>query len=271
MVSSSGSLNYAVSTIGNIYKQSGAALSNSLIRISSGKRYLQPKDGVGEYFAIDTLSRDRRVYEILSRDLQSGLSMVTAAEDLGMKLVDDFGQLKRLASDYWAAPAGSDDRTYIDNQFNSIVAGMQIKIDSTFYGNKQLMQAGTLTSMMLNPHDLAQTFDIDFAAGDIADTTGLAADAGVDYNATLAVIDTEYNKTMSYLSKTSGYINSLESQIGVTETIISNSGLAEENMNDVNDAQQIKDLITYQIRQQASMSMMSQANMMRGAILKLFE
>ena len=263
------SLSFSSAQIANIYKTSQSALSDSLIKLSSGKNYLQPKDGVAEYFIIDSLNRDRRGYEDVRRNLAQSVSMVSTAEDLGMQLVESFKQLKILTSDWWEAEAGSSDRDHIENEFNAVVSSMQTMMDSAVFNGKDLMQAGTLTSIILNPNDISQTFDITFANGDIVDTTGLAVGAGADYQATIDVIDAESNKALSYLSKTSGYLNSLYAQMNVTDSMIENQSAVESSINDINDAAEIKEMITQEIRQQASVAMMAQASMIQMSVLKL--
>lgn len=265
------SIGLATSRIASVYQMSQSAMADSLAKLSSGKNFLQPKDGVGEFFVIDRLSRDRRIYEILRRDLEHGAVLVSAAEDVSMQLVEGFRELKRITSNYWEATPGSTERTLIENEFNATLAGMQSVVDSAVFNGKNLVQAGTLTSMMVNPNDITQTLDVTYAAGDIVDLAGLTVDGGVDYQATVALIDTENGKALSYLSKTSGYIQSISSQISITNIIIENSSEIESVINDVDDAKEMKELITQQIRQQASLSMMAQANMMRFSLLRLFE
>jgi flagellin len=268
MVSSIGS---ASSLIGNYYNLSQNKLADTLTKLSSGKNYSRPKDGVAEYFAVDTLKRNRRGYEIVRRDLERGLAIVNMAEGFAMELVEGFKQLKVLTEEYWGEPVGSDTRTAIESEFNAIVTGMQTTIDNAAFDGYNLFQAGTLTSIMLDPNDISKTFDITYAAGDIVNTGGLAVDAGVDYDATIAIIDAEYNKSMTYLAKTSGYIHSFHAQISVTDSIIENTSVSEASINDVDEAKAIKDMITQEIRQQASVSMMAHASMMRMNMLKLID
>jgi len=265
------SLSFTTAQIANVYSTSRTAYSKSLIKLSAGKNYLQPKDGVAEFFLVDKLSRDRRGYEDVRRSLSQGIAMVSAAEELGMQLVESSKQLKMLTSDWWEAEAGSSERDYIENEFNAVVSSMQTMIDSAVFNGKELMQAGTLMSIILNPNDISQTMDITYAAGDIAAPAGLAVDGGADYQATINLIDAEANKSLSFLSKTSGYMSSLYAQMNITDSMIENHGAVESSINDINDATEIKEMITQQIRQQTSIAMLSQANMLQASMLKLID
>ena len=265
------SIGFNTTQLGNIYNVSKAAMASPLVRLSSGKNFNTPKDGVGEFFAIDRLNRDRRGYEIIRRNIEKGIAIANTAEGIAMELTENFKQLKNLTLEYWDSPVGSFDRTMIENEFDGIVSGMQTIIDNAVFEGRDLMAAGTVTSIMLNPNNISQTFDITYANGDLVDTTALTIDGGVDYAASIAVIDTEYNKNMNYLSKTSGYIYSLNAQVSVTTSMIENSSASEAAINEVDEAKEMKELVTQEIRQQAAISMISQANMMRMSLLKLFD
>lgn len=266
-----GSLELAISRIGDYYKLSRNAYANSLINISSGIKYHEPKDGVAEYMRIQRLQQDQRGYRVVQRNLSTGLYMMNVAEHIGTQIVEDMKQLKHITLEYWDADPGSMERNYLEIEFNGIVTDIENLQDNAVFQGLDLMQNGTVTSIMLNPNDISQTLDIAYNNNDIVDTTVLAVDAGVDYDATIAIIDTEFNKSMSYLSKTSGYIYSVNSQMAVTDSIIENNSAFESALNDIDDADEIKNLISHEIRQQASLSMMVHANMIRMGVLKLIE
>ena len=264
-------IGFTSTDLGAIYSQSKTAMARPLIRLSSGKNYNKPKDGVGEYFLVDRMNRDRRGYETVRRNLEKGVAIVNAAEGIALELTEGFKQLKNLTLEYWDSPAGSLDRTLIESEFNAVVFGMQTIIDNAEFEGRDLMAAGTVTSIMLNPNDISQTLDITYANGDLVDTSTLAVDAGADYAATIAIIDTELNKNMNYLSKTSGYIYSVNAQISVTNSMIESSSAGEAAINNVDEAKEMKELVAQEIRQQAAVSMISQANMMRMSMLKLID
>ena len=104
------SLDLTSSRIANFYNISQGTLASSLVKLSSGKNYNSPKDGVAEYFKIDRLNRNRRGYEDVRRNLERGIAIVNTAERFAMELVEGFKQLKMLTYDYWNEPVGSDQR-----------------------------------------------------------------------------------------------------------------------------------------------------------------
>lgn len=265
------SIGFNTTHLGTFYNQSKAAMASPLIRLSSGKNYNKPKDGVGEFFLVDRLNRDRRGYEIIRRGLEKGVALVNTAEGIAMELSENFKQLKNLTLEYWNSPAGSVDRTVIESEFNGIVSSMQTIINNAEFEGRDLMAVGTVTSIMLDPNDVSQTFDVTYAAGDLIDTGALSIDGGADYAASVALIDTELNKNMSYLSKTSGYIYSLNAQVSVTDSMIDYHSESATAINEVDEAKEMKELVTQEIRQQASVAMIAQANMMRFSMLKLVD
>lgn len=259
------------SRIGNYYNQSKTSISKSLELLSSGIKYRTPSDGVGEFMTVERLKQDDRGYTQIQRGLKRTQAIVNTAEQVGEQIVNEFARLKELTYDYWSAPAGSDDRTRIETEFNTSAANITTLMDSAYAGGKDLIQNGTVTSALLNPNDLSQTMDIAYTAGDIADASVLTVNGGADYDASIAAINVESQKAMSYLAKTSGYSHSLASQIKVTDSIMENSAAMVSTLNNIDDAEEMSNYVTQDIRSQASISMLSQANMLRSSVLRLFD
>jgi len=262
-------LNFASLKIGNVYNSSRSSISKSLQTLASGIKYRTPSDGVAEYMAVDRLKQDNRGYTNIKRGLNRSMAIMNTAEEFGTIVVNEISSLKKLTTDYWNADAGSAEQQAIKNEFNTIAQNTDDIMSSAYSSGRDLIQNGTVMSVMLNPNDITQTMDVKFTAGDIADTTILAIDGGADLQSSLALIDTELNKAMSYLSKTSGYIHSLSSQINVVESILENNTAMTSTLNNIDDAEEMSKYVTSDIRNQASVSMLSQANMMRGGLLKL--
>ena len=255
--------------IGNYYNSSKTALSNSLEKLSSGIKYRAPKDGVAEYMSLDKMKGDHRGYTHIQRGLKQTMAIMGTAEEVGTLVQSDIAELKQLTEDYWNAEPGSTDQTNINGKFTALASSITTLMDSAFANGKDLIQAGTLTSVMLNPNKIDQTLDITYDAGDIADTSGLTVNGGADLDSSMALIDAEFDKSTSYLSKTTGYIHSLDSQLRVTDAIMENNEAMRSTLNTIDDAAEMSKYVTNDIRQQASLSMLSQANMIRGGVLKL--
>lgn len=264
------SLVLTTSRIGNYYNQSKTSISKSLELLSSGIKYRTPSDGVGEFMTVERLKQDDRGYKHIQRGLKRTQAIVNTAEQIGEHIVNEFSRLKELTYDYWSAPAGSDERTRIETEFNTTAANIQDMMDSAYAGGKDLIQNGTVTSVMLNPNDITQTMDISYNANDIADASGLTVNGGADYQASLDLINTESQKAMSYLAKTNGYVHSLASQVKITDSIMENNAAMTSTLNSIDDAEEMSNYVTHDIRSQASISMLSQANMLRSSVLKLF-
>ncbi len=265
------SLVLTTSRIGNYYNQSKTSISKSLELLSSGIKYRTPSDGVGEFMTVERLKQDDRGYKQIQRGLRRTQAIVNTAEQIGEQVVNEFSRLKELTYDYWTAPAGSDERSRIETEFNTTASNIGDLMDSAYAGGKDLIQNGTVTSVMLNPNDLSQTLDIAYDANDVADATSLTVNGGADYDASMALISGESQKALSYLAKTSGYVHSLSSQIKITDSIIENNAAMTSTLNSIDDAQEMSNYVTQDIRSQASISMLSQANMLRSSVLRLFE
>lgn len=268
-----GPLELTASRIGVTFNLSSIALSQSLQRISSGKKYLQPRDGIGEFMSVQRIQRDRRGYQIIRDGLANGRSVMGVAEAAGTEIVDTIKRMKELVADYWDSSATATGQAAARGEFDQLAANINRINSTTTIDGRALFQAGTLMSMMVDPNDPTQTLDITFAAGDLVDATpgAMTIDDGVSESSTMAAIDAELDSAMTYIAKVSGYMQSIDSQIAIGDSVIENGSAYESTLNGVDDARELSNVVTHEIRQRASLSMLSQGNMIRMGILRLFE
>jgi flagellin len=266
-----GSLDLTANRIASSYSVSQRALATSLQRISSGKNFSEPKDGVPEFMRVQSLRQERRGYAVVQDDLTRGKHMLRTAEEVGQHVVDKVKRLKELTDEYWQSASDPTAQAVLESEFDGVVVAIQDVIDNAFFNGKDLMQEGTVTTVMMDPDDPTQTIDISYTANDIIDTANLAIDSGADHDATMADVDAEFGKAMSYLAKTSGYLHSVESHSSLIDSAIRNGEAYESSLSKVDDASELSRVVEHEVRQQASLSMLSQANMYRMGVLKLIE
>ena len=89
-------INLTTFRIADFYNANQNSLAISLQRLSTGKKYLQPKDGISEFMRVQKLQQDRRGYEVIKKDLQRGYAIVTVAEKAGDQIVETVKEMKEL-------------------------------------------------------------------------------------------------------------------------------------------------------------------------------
>ncbi len=261
--------------VATFYNATKNAMATSLSRISSGKNYSRPQDDVSYFMRLQNVRQNRRGYERIEKELDNVAAMMDMAERSGTQIIENLNEMKRLSLEYW----GSDDPTAkeaVKNKFDALKDTIADIVNSTnYFDGKKLMQDGDVTSVILSPSDISNKLTISFDAGDVVDATQLdvtGVSLGSADEATVnAAMEAEYDKAMSYITKVSSYIHRIEAQTAVAQSVIDNSAAYESTINDVDDAKELSKVTEYDIRQQAALSMLAQANNSKFGILKLLQ
>ena len=92
-------------------------------------------------------------------------------------------------------------------------------------------------------------------------------------NATLSTadLDNSIDKVNGFMAETSGLLLAVEAQINVTDTIVSNHEAAQSNIMEVDIAEELAEYTALDIKKQAGVAVIAQANISQRSMLTLFE
>jgi len=116
----------------------------------------------------------------------------------------------------------------------------------------------------VNP-DTTTKLTVAFAAGDIVDT------ANFDITDTTGKLDTEIGKATSYTVKAESYLSQIDRQIKLNENLITNKESTYEALTSIDEVKSLAKVTDLQVRQQATIAMIAQANNMAGGVSRLFQ
>ncbi|MBD3317707.1 MAG: hypothetical protein GF344_18120 [Chitinivibrionales bacterium] len=269
-----GTVDFSQNRIANFYSSTRQALESSLQRIASGKKFRAPEDGVPEFMKVQKLRQDRRGYSLIQRDFGRARSVLAVAEKAGTHVVDNVERMKELVKRYWSEedPVVKEG---IKAEYDSLKTDIDRIIENTTYDGDQLIQnSSTVATLYLDPNDISKKLEIGFTNVDIVDTTNLEIDGDAGNQTeerALELIDEQYGNALSYLGEVTGQIRSVDAHASITESVIENGNAYESTINEVNDAEELNRVVTNEIRQQASLAMLSQASMYRMGVLSLLK
>ncbi len=259
------------SRIANFYKINGAELAKNLVHLAAQKRFAKPGENISDYLRSEKIQRENSDYTGVKNELQVALAMMNVAERTAMSIKDDLIRMGDLVDRYYDADTTADEQAAIEDEFNLLKTGITDFIGNTYYDNKLLIQDTSLTqplrSILLDPYDTSQTFDIDYDSGDVPDVAALDVTAG--QAAAGAAVQAELDKAYSYLAKTSGYIFGLNSQYNMAINKVLNNKAADSAISDVDGAKELLEVTKRSLRQQSSVAMLSQLNISRQSVLSL--
>ncbi|KMQ50316.1 Flagellin protein FlaA [Chitinispirillum alkaliphilum] len=264
------SLSLAVSRIGSHYNTSRKGLSVSLERLSTGRRFEQPRDGIGDFIRIQRIRQDRRDYDEISKNLSRATAILNVAESAGMEVVNNFQRLKEITELYHMRSTTDENRSLYELEFDTLLVNMNTIKNTISFDGKQLIQhTDTVARINLDPHNPDSVLEIRFDESQMFDTSGLSINSGGSKETAMQAIEEQMGKAMLYLGQTSGFMRSVNTQTELIGSVVENGHAYESTLGSINEVEELSKMVTHDMRQQASISMLMHANVARQAILKL--
>jgi flagellin len=254
--------------LGKIYRENNQAIANSLARIASGKRIQNASDDFVGFLRSAELQTDIAGYRIVKQDLTEAKGLADYAVEVGTNIAEDLARMKELALLYETEVGGGNDPDVLaayESEFNALKTTISNTIDDAYYDGIQVVDdSAALKEIALDPSGTGGTFTIQFAEADIVDVSLLVITEPGD-------VQTEIGSAASYLFKSEGFREDLEMHVDLTDTIINSKEATNSLITDIDDIKELAELTDVQIRQQATVAMIAQANNIRAAIARLYQ
>ena len=258
--------------LASIYRTTNSTLADTLGRIASGKRVAKPSDDFVGYAKAQALQTSIDNYRTVKEGLTELKGVSDMAVELGNGISEDLTRMKELATLYSASTDDSDKAAY-NAEFKALASSIADTISNSKHGNVAVVSAATIDSVEINPDNTNDKISITYAATDIT-AIATAAEAtnwflgGGGKSATN--VQTEIDKAVSYLVKSEGFSTRIDRQISITDTITNSKNAAKSIITDIDEVEEITKATDLQIRQQAAIAMIAQANVGREGILQLY-
>lgn len=250
------------SLLSNIYSTNGASLADSLSRIASGKRVQTPGDDFAAWIRASGQNTDIVSYQSIKQDLQEAKALTDYSRGVGNDIVEDLTRMKELA-DLYGQTSDTDKQAAYQAEYDTIVARITDLKANAYYDTTQVYQAGALTSVNINAEG-AQNVAVT--------TTSIGDETAVNNIANVAVSDiqNEINNANTYVAEIESFSTTLDRHLKLTDTIISSKQATVSALVDVDEVQELSTVTNLQVRQQASVAMMAQANVSQASLARLF-
>jgi flagellin len=244
------------SLLSNIYSANSDALSSSLTKLASGKRVQSAGDDFAAYVRASGLNTDIATYKNTRQDLQNAKGAADYSVGVGNAVLEDLSRLKELQDLYTAAGGDADKEAAYGAEYDAIVnritetTANSAYDGATVYGTTSVITAGT----------------IDVTATAAADSANLTAGgvAGTDD------IDAELTAAQTYVADMSSFQTAIGREMKLNDTIIAGKQATVSALINVDEVEEMATVTNLQVRQQATVSMMSQANVSNAALARLF-
>jgi flagellin len=255
------------SRLSNIYSSNNKQLSESLTRLATGKRINNASDDFSGYVKAANLSVDINSATKTKQGMQSLKGGYDFAIDAAQNVLDDVTKLKQLARDY-NNETNADAKALINKEFTAVKTSITDMVaNSKWDGTAVMASAGVAAfgTVSLDPSTSASTtFSLEgheSAAGAIAGLTNASTDANYQ---------TEIEALSSYIATADVKRTELERHMKLTDVIVASKEASRSMVTDIDEARELSHNTELQIRNQASVSMMAQANSSRMGIMQLY-
>ena len=260
------------------------ALSTSMQRLSSGLKINSAKDDAAGLQISNRMTSQIRGNTQAIQNANDGISVAQTAEGALQATTDILQRMRELAVKARNGTNGTADQTATNSEFAQMSDEITRISASTNLNGKNLLDgsAGTVTLQVgantgsANHIDLvlSSKFDavsLSVGSGTLALTGASPSDAAVAIDSAITAIDAAIAAIGATRASLGASQNRLTSTISNLQNITENTTAAQGRVQDTDFAAETANLTKQQTLQQASTSVLAQANQLPSAVLKLLQ
>ncbi|WP_426155736.1 flagellin domain-containing protein [Pseudomonas sp. TSRC2-2] len=260
------------------------ALSTSMSRLSSGLKINSAKDDAAGLQIANRMTSQIRGQTMAIKNANDAISIAQTAEGAMQEQTNILQRMRELALQARNDSNTTDDRDALDKEFQSMTKELDRIAASTQLNNKNLLDGSTTTAMVFQVgSNTGSDNQISITLTDAMDTTGaLSALSGKAITGAASAIEANFSGAMTAIDEALKNINTTRADLGavqnrLTSTIANlqnineNAEAARGRVQDTDFAAETAQLTKQQTLQQASTSVLAQANQLPSAVLKLLQ
>ena len=245
----------------------------SMEKLSSGLRINRAGDDAAGLAISEGLKADIRALDQASRNAADGISLIQTGEGALDEVSSILLRMKELAEQSLTGTLSNTDRSFLDAEFTSLMSEVDRIAAATEFNGVSLLD-GTLDVNIQVGIDTTASSQVGILmTAQAMDSAGLTVAAGVA-NVTAATtsmgeIDAAIETVTTARSDFGAIQNRLESSIRNINMTSENLSAANSRIRDVDVAAETSRMTSWQILQQAGVSILSQANMTSSLAMAL--
>lgn len=264
MIGSSGSVS---SKLASVYASNTKALTDALKKLSTGKKFQSASEDLYGFIRSGKLANEISCYQKIRENLTEFKTYTSAAVKAGSTVYEDLTELKKLAERF----AGTSDtrlKAEYESEFKSIKTQINKALSSASVDGKNLMQStSAIASVELDPQGSGK-LEMDFSK--VTDSA-IISSMTINGESITSDIDTQTDNMLTYLSEARAFDNIASQQLKLNWIIINNKETLRSLITDIDDASEMSNMIRLSMRQEASVAMIAQGNMIQGSLSMLYD
>jgi flagellin len=267
--------NYAANVAHRNLQATDIAASNSLAKLSIGKRVVSARDDAAS-MAIGSRMQSE-VMGLKQAVINAGQanSMLQIADGAMSTLSDILTRMRVLAMQADSENLGATERSFLDAEFQALKLEIDRVANDTEFNGTKLINADTTLTFKIGTGTVATEDDLTFSISGVT-----AADLTVDGDDILNTTNTE--TALTNLSTAIDTLNTARAEIGAAQNrldyasanlqiAIENAEAARSTLLDLDLAAEMTNFTSKQVLMQSGVAMLAQANQMPQNLLRLLQ
>ncbi len=248
-------------------------LSGNFARLSSGLRIASASDDAAGLGISERMRAQIRSLNQAGRNTQDGISLVQTAEGSLGELSGNLTRMRELAVQAANGTLNTGDRAVLDGEFQALVAEIDRVAGQTTFNGVTLFDGATTSVAIQVGAESGETISIslqDSTAGGLGlSVANFDLTSVTNASAALDLIDTAVDTVSTFRGDLGAIQNRLQSAFRSISSTSEHLSAAESRIRDVDIASETADLTRNTILQQASLSVLAQANVQPQLALSL--
>lgn len=265
--------------LAELYSRNQKSLSDSLLRLVSGKKQLSASDDIGTYLRAQKLQSQYESFKPVKENLSNWRDTLESARDTADAVDDMLDRMKELAN-LSNQTTDNELKSAYNTEFHQIAHDIQDTINNTTFSDYSMMLGGApLATLNLDPTGANQ---LDLNIPEAIDETNHShitallnanigpASGGGNTGHALADVENALTDLARYQGTVSGYVYSVKAHINIAGSIMENSRSAQSDLTDTNNLEEMMNYTSIDIKQQTLLALLAQANMSQQNMLALY-
>lgn len=269
------SINTNISSIlaQNYLSQNEQGLSNTIQRMSSGKRIVNASDDPAGLAIAASMNATVSGVNAGSRNGQDGINAINTAQGAMLNILNDLQTMNALAVQAATGTISSTDATNLDTQYQKLLSEIDRLSAKISFNGTLLLNGGSISIQIGDSNTSNDTISVTLT-NTTTGTTGLSI-AGTSLtsatNASTAIgaLGSAIQTLTAGLAGLGAYEANLQSAINSNNDYAANLTASESYIMDADMAAESANLAKFNILNQANVAMLAQANAVPSIVLRL--
>ncbi|WP_188035618.1 flagellin domain-containing protein [Pseudomonas sp. EZ-C24] len=259
------------------------ALSTSMTRLSSGLKINSAKDDAAGLQIANKMTSQIRGQTMAIKNANDGISIAQTAEGAMQEQTNILQRMRELAIQSRNDTNSPEDRESLDKEFQSMASELTRIANSTQLNGKNLLDGSASTMTFQVGSNTGGVNQITINLSQKFDAASLGVTSGINIQGSSSTLaETNFSAAVGAIDDALAIINSNRADLGASQNrltstinnlqnINENAEAARGRVQDTDFAAETAQLTKQQTLQQASTSVLAQANQLPSAVLKLLQ